>query len=188
MPCGRKSVDRAASKRFDSSPSCLNLPHSPGPARDCICHRSPIMKNTHRDQEIIMGIAMKLSDYLKANEVQFDLVRHSHSGSSMQTAKSIRRASRARGQGGRARRRPPCRHGRAAGIEAPGNARIARARSGPDLRLATETKLKYLFKDCEPGAVPPLGGAYGIETIWTTASWSSPTPTSRRETMKRWCT
>lgn len=34
-----------------------------------------------------------------------------------------------------------------------------------DLHLATEDELAELFDDCEPGAVPPLGPAYGIETL-----------------------
>ena len=35
-----------------------------------------------------MGIAMKLSDYLKANDAQYEVVSHSHSGNSMQTARA----------------------------------------------------------------------------------------------------
>ncbi len=34
-----------------------------------------------------------------------------------------------------------------------------------DLHLATEDELAGLFDDCEQGAVPPLGPAYGIETL-----------------------
>ena len=34
-----------------------------------------------------------------------------------------------------------------------------------DLRLATKGEIAELFGDCEPGAVPPLGPAYGIETL-----------------------
>jgi Ala-tRNA(Pro) deacylase len=34
-----------------------------------------------------------------------------------------------------------------------------------NLGLATDRALIELFKDCEPGAVPPLGPAYGIDTI-----------------------
>ena len=34
-----------------------------------------------------------------------------------------------------------------------------------NLGLATDRELLELFKDCEPGAVPPLGPAYGIDTI-----------------------
>jgi Ala-tRNA(Pro) deacylase len=35
-----------------------------------------------------------------------------------------------------------------------------------DLRIANEYELEELFRDCEPGAVPPLGAAYGIPTVW----------------------
>jgi Ala-tRNA(Pro) deacylase len=34
-----------------------------------------------------------------------------------------------------------------------------------NLGLATDRELIELFRDCEPGAVPPLGPAYGIDTI-----------------------
>jgi Ala-tRNA(Pro) deacylase len=34
-----------------------------------------------------------------------------------------------------------------------------------DLSLASEREIMELFKDCDPGAVPPLGCAYGIETV-----------------------
>lgn len=36
---------------------------------------------------------------------------------------------------------------------------------GRNVGLATERELGDLFADCEVGAVPPLGDAYGIETI-----------------------
>jgi Ala-tRNA(Pro) deacylase len=39
-------------------------------------------------------------------------------------------------------------------------------RTGRPVRLATEAELKEMFADCSAGAVPPLGGAYGMETIW----------------------
>ena len=32
------------------------------------------------------------------------------------------------------------------------------------LGLATEDELKTLFPDCELGAIPPLGGAWGVDT------------------------
>lgn len=34
-----------------------------------------------------------------------------------------------------------------------------------DLGLASEREIMELFKDCEPGAVPPLGCAYGIDVV-----------------------
>lgn len=36
---------------------------------------------------------------------------------------------------------------------------------GRPLGLATENELQGLFDDCEPGAVPPLGAAYGIDSV-----------------------
>ena len=38
-------------------------------------------------------------------------------------------------------------------------------RFGRPLGLATEDELNGLFRDCEPGAVPPLGAAYGIDSV-----------------------
>lgn len=38
-------------------------------------------------------------------------------------------------------------------------------RLGRAIGLATEEEVARLFADCEPGAVPPLGQIYGIETI-----------------------
>jgi Ala-tRNA(Pro) deacylase len=35
-----------------------------------------------------------------------------------------------------------------------------------DLRLASESELRTLFSDCAPGAVPPVGPAYGVTTVW----------------------
>jgi Ala-tRNA(Pro) deacylase len=35
--------------------------------------------------------------------------------------------------------------------------------------LATEPELADLFDDCDLGAIPPFGQAYGIETVWDDA-------------------
>ena len=37
---------------------------------------------------------------------------------------------------------------------------------GRDLAIARERDLKDLFEDCEAGAVPALGDAYGMKVIW----------------------
>ena len=36
---------------------------------------------------------------------------------------------------------------------------------GRDLQLAEEAEIERLFVDCTPGAVPPLGMVYGVETL-----------------------
>jgi len=35
-----------------------------------------------------------------------------------------------------------------------------------DIGMATEHEVSMVFRDCDPGAVPALGLAYGVETIW----------------------
>lgn len=35
----------------------------------------------------------------------------------------------------------------------------------PDLRLATEDEIELVFNDCERGALPPFGHAYGLRTV-----------------------
>ena len=32
--------------------------------------------------------------------------------------------------------------------------------------MTTESEVATLFNGCDPGAVPPIGAAYGIKTIW----------------------
>jgi Ala-tRNA(Pro) deacylase len=36
---------------------------------------------------------------------------------------------------------------------------------GPGIALANEAEMAELFPDCEPGAMPPLGGLYGLPVI-----------------------
>lgn len=36
---------------------------------------------------------------------------------------------------------------------------------GHDVGLATEEELNQLFPDCECGAIPPVGAAYGLKTL-----------------------
>ena len=42
------------------------------------------------------------------------------------------------------------------------------------LGLVTEGELSKLFPDCEPGAVPAVGAAYGIEAAWDSALAEKP--------------
>jgi len=120
-----------------------------------------------------MGIAMKLSDYLKASELPYEVVKHPHSGNSMQTAK--------------ASNVPASCVAKAVVLEDKNHAVMAvlpasrrlelrelRASDGPDLQLATEADLQGLFIDCEPGAVPPVGSVYGLETIWDDSLMEQP--------------
>ncbi len=145
----------------------------PGLARDCICHGLSIMKHTHCTKEIVMGIAMKLGNYLKASEVPYDVLNHSHSGNSMQTAIASNVPARCLAK---AVVLEDSNHAVMAVLPASRRLELRelQASNGPALRLATEAELKGLFMDCEPGAVPPLGAVYGIETIWDDSLMEQP--------------
>jgi Ala-tRNA(Pro) deacylase len=43
--------------------------------------------------------------------------------------------------------------------------RRVQAELGRNLNLAPETEIDRLFSDCDPGAVPPLGEAYGLQMV-----------------------
>jgi Ala-tRNA(Pro) deacylase len=43
--------------------------------------------------------------------------------------------------------------------------RRLKAELGRDLDMAPETEVDRLFNDCAPGAIPPLGEAYGLEMV-----------------------
>ncbi len=43
--------------------------------------------------------------------------------------------------------------------------RLKKALGEKDIRLATEGEFARLFPDCEPGAEPPFGNLYNVETI-----------------------
>jgi len=109
-----------------------------------------------------MAVAMTLQEYLDRWGVEYDVLRHKHSSSGLETAEAA---------------------------HIPG-AKLAKCVMTEDYRgylmvvvpadhqvefdlldealdrrleLATEQELKDLFSDCETGAIPPLGEAYGID-------------------------
>jgi Ala-tRNA(Pro) deacylase len=45
---------------------------------------------------------------------------------------------------------------------------------GRDVDMATEEQIEPLFLDCEPGAVPALGAAYGLKAIVDDSLTSQP--------------
>lgn len=45
---------------------------------------------------------------------------------------------------------------------------------GRSVHLATERDAAVLFSDCEAGAIPPVGPAYGVQTVWEEELINSP--------------
>jgi len=111
-----------------------------------------------------MAIAETLKDYLNEKAVDYTLPFHSHSGSSHETAEAshVREDHIAKGvivkdDSGYAMVVIP-----AINYVEMKNVRKELNRK---LELVEEDEFSKLFPDCEPGAVPPVGQAYQIETF-----------------------
>lgn len=112
-----------------------------------------------------MAIAITLRDYLAEHGAHYDVVSHARSHNSIQSAKlahippdCLAKPVILEDDGGDYLMAViPCSHHVRLGALSKELHRT--------LRLATEYELADLFKDCEVGAVPPLGGAYGVEMI-----------------------
>lgn len=115
-----------------------------------------------------MSIAYRVQDYLEERELAWDPVTHPWSGSCMEAA--------------RLAHVPPDRVAKAVVLKGPSryvmavipanhqlHVRELGQALGEDLALVHERSLAGLFGDCESGAIPPLGTAYGMATLWDEA-------------------
>jgi len=112
-----------------------------------------------------MAIATTLINYLEDKGVNYDLVEHEHTSTSFATARAaqlpahqVAKAVVLRDDEGYVVSVLPTNHS----LEIDWvNEELNR-----NLELAQEEEFKALFEDCEPGAVPALGEAYGLQVIW----------------------
>ena len=112
-----------------------------------------------------MAIAKTLEQHLKRKGVSYRLVRHPHTDSSMATAESAHVPGDALAKG--------VVLGDAAGVllvVVPSDYHIELETLNDQLdrtlEFVPEAELQKLFPDCELGAVPPIGPAYSIQTLW----------------------
>lgn len=111
-----------------------------------------------------MGIAITLQDYLSVKRTEYDVVDHPHALTSLTIAAA------AHVPGDRLAKTVVLEHDDGyllAVVPSTHYVRLGvlRKQLKRNLRLASEFDLAYLFKDCEFGAIPPVGLAYGIETV-----------------------
>ncbi len=111
-----------------------------------------------------MAMAKRVVDYLLEQDVDFDLLDHPHSSTSMEAAQL------AHVPGDRIAKSVVLEDERGyLLVVLPATCRVdlgeLHRQTRRNLGLATEYELGALFDDCEPGAVPPLGPAYDLETI-----------------------
>jgi Ala-tRNA(Pro) deacylase len=111
-----------------------------------------------------MSIAIKVSDFLAEHDVEYDVLTHAHTTNSGETAKSSHV--------------PGARLAKSVVLEddqgylmvvLPASRRVdlgeLHRTLNRNLGLAMESELGHLFSDCEMGALPAIGPAYGVETI-----------------------
>jgi len=112
-----------------------------------------------------MAIAQTLKSYLESHNVHYEMVKHSHTDSAVDSAKSAHV--------------PAHQMAKAVVLEdssgyivsvLPSNNHVnlgwVNEELQRDLKMATEPELRKLFEDCVTGAVPALSNAYGLKVIW----------------------
>lgn len=110
-----------------------------------------------------MSISQTLNSYLSNHNVQYEIVHHPVTGSSRETASvthvdedHIAKAVIVKDVNGFAM------------VVLPGSEwlkmRALQEEVDRNFALAEESEIEKLFSDCETGAIPPLGQAYGLET------------------------
>ncbi len=111
-----------------------------------------------------MAIADTVKDYLARKSIDYELVEHPHSGSSHETALASHIAEDHIAKGVIVKDATGY-----AMVVVPASCYVEMKHLRKELvrefELVEEAEFSMLFPDCEPGAVPPIGPAYQIETI-----------------------
>ena len=112
-----------------------------------------------------MAIAKTLIKYLKERGIDYDLVAHDHTATAEASAHAahvpahqVAKAVVLRDDAGYVISVLPANHS----LEI----NWVNDELGRSLEMACEDEFKKLFGDCETGAVPALGEAYGLKVIW----------------------
>lgn len=111
-----------------------------------------------------MSIPSTVNSYLSKQQIEYDLLSHPETFSCRETAKAahidedhIAKAVIVKDNRGYAM------------VVIPGDEwikmRTLHEELNRDFHLASESELQKLFSDCETGAIPPVGQAYGIDTF-----------------------
>lgn len=120
-----------------------------------------------------MTIAQTVKTFLDSHQVHYDVVRHSPALSSMKTAAAahvpgnrLAKSVILKDDAGYVMAIVPSTHRIELG-------RLHRELHRP-LGLATEMEVCGIFRDCDVGAIPALGPAYGIDTVLDEALANQP--------------
>jgi Ala-tRNA(Pro) deacylase len=112
-----------------------------------------------------MAIARTLMSYLQERGIRYDLVEHKHTATAVAAAHAanvpvhqVAKAVVLCDDAGYVVSVLPASHTLEIGW--------VNEVLGRKLEMACEKEFSNLFADCEPGAVPALGEAYGIQVVW----------------------
>ena len=112
-----------------------------------------------------MAIAMTLKDYLDRLGVEYEVIPHTHTDTSMRSAQEahvpgdrLAKSVILEDDNGYLMAVLPATHKLEIG-------RLQQQLNRQRLGLASEQELTSLFDDCEMGAIPPLGEAYGVDVV-----------------------
>ncbi|TAN54237.1 MAG: YbaK/EbsC family protein [Betaproteobacteria bacterium] len=115
-----------------------------------------------------MSIAHTVQMYLTQHQAPFDVVTHQPTVSSLRTAgvAHIHPTSLAKA----VMLEDDLEHSHFIMAVVPASRHVDLAKlsrqAGRSVHLASEEDAAGLFADCNAGAIPPLGPAYGVETLW----------------------
>jgi Ala-tRNA(Pro) deacylase len=116
-------------------------------------------------QEAAMATAITVRQFLDESRLPFDLVTHPHSSTSLQAARTAHIAPLQLAKAVLLEE-----HGQLVMAVLPATRRVhlgtLRQQCKREFGMATEQQVRQTFGDCDPGAIPALGRAYGIETVW----------------------
>lgn len=111
-----------------------------------------------------MEISNTLQHFLQDKHARYDVMSHIHTSNSMETAEAahvpgdrVAKSVILKDRAGYVMAVIPSTYL----LDVDALTRI----TGRRLHLADERELKDLFRDCELGAIPPLGSAYGLKTV-----------------------
>ena len=112
-----------------------------------------------------MAIANRLYEHLKDKGSNYTLLGHPHSESSMETAQSAQVPGDALAKGVVLKD-----DGGTLLVVVPSDYHVEldtlNGLLGRQLAFVAEAELAGIFPDCELGAVPPIGAAYSVDTVW----------------------
>jgi Ala-tRNA(Pro) deacylase len=112
-----------------------------------------------------MSIAKTVKSYLDSHQLSYEILQHPHTSSSAETADAayiwddqLAKSVLLEDERGYVMAVLPASHRV--------DLKKLRHAMHRHLEFATEAELARIFGDCEVGAIPPLGEAYGIPVVW----------------------